>query len=128
MPERKVASTGDQTHNHQVMSPTQSPLSHPGTTSIYEPTKITTIDQHKERKTEKADCSIPKKKFIKDMCILKLQKQKYYNFKHQKQKYYNIKFSFWLHTFLHIRAVTIHSNIRCTEYSFPDKHVLYSSV
>ena len=30
MPERKVASTGDRTHNHQVMSPTRSPLSHPG--------------------------------------------------------------------------------------------------
>ena len=30
MPERKVASTWDQTHNHQVMSPTRSPLSHPG--------------------------------------------------------------------------------------------------
>ena len=29
-PERKVASTGDQTHNQQVMSPTSSPLSHPG--------------------------------------------------------------------------------------------------
>ena len=29
-PERKVASTGDQTHNHQVMSSTRSPLSHPG--------------------------------------------------------------------------------------------------
>ena len=29
-PERKVASTGDRTHNHQVMSPTGSPLSHPG--------------------------------------------------------------------------------------------------
>ena len=29
-PKRKVASTGDQTHNHQVMSPTRSPLSHPG--------------------------------------------------------------------------------------------------
>ena len=27
---RKFASTGDQTHNHQVMSPTCSPLSHPG--------------------------------------------------------------------------------------------------
>ena len=27
---RKVASTGDRTHNHQVMSPTRSPLSHPG--------------------------------------------------------------------------------------------------
>ena len=31
MPEKKkVASTGDQTRNHQVMSPTRSPLSHPG--------------------------------------------------------------------------------------------------
>ena len=30
MPERKVASTWDRTHNHQVMSPTRSPLSHPG--------------------------------------------------------------------------------------------------
>ena len=29
-PEREVASTGDRTHNHQVMSPTRSPLSHPG--------------------------------------------------------------------------------------------------
>ena len=29
-PERKVASTGDRTHNHQVMSTTRSPLSHPG--------------------------------------------------------------------------------------------------
>ena len=30
LPERKVASTGDQTHNHRVMNPTRSPLSHPG--------------------------------------------------------------------------------------------------
>ena len=29
-PERKFASTGVRTHNHQVMSPTRSPLSHPG--------------------------------------------------------------------------------------------------
>ena len=29
-PERKFASTGDQPHNHQAMSPTRSPLSHPG--------------------------------------------------------------------------------------------------
>ena len=29
-PERKVASTGDRTHNQQVMSPTRSPLSQPG--------------------------------------------------------------------------------------------------
>ena len=29
-PERKVASTGYRNHNHQVMSPTLSPLSHPG--------------------------------------------------------------------------------------------------
>ena len=29
-PERKVASTGDRTHNHQVMSLTRSPLSQPG--------------------------------------------------------------------------------------------------
>ena len=32
MPERKVASIGDRTHNHQVMSPTRSALSHPGGT------------------------------------------------------------------------------------------------
>ena len=30
MPERKLASTGDQTHNHQVMSQIRSPLSHLG--------------------------------------------------------------------------------------------------
>ena len=29
-PERKFASTGYRTHNHQVMSPTRSPLGHPG--------------------------------------------------------------------------------------------------
>ena len=29
-PERKVAKAGDRTHNHQVLSPTRSPLSHPG--------------------------------------------------------------------------------------------------
>ena len=28
-PKRKVTSTGDRTHNHQVMSPIRSPLSHP---------------------------------------------------------------------------------------------------
>ena len=28
--ERKVVSTWDRSHNHQVMSPTRSPLSHPG--------------------------------------------------------------------------------------------------
>ena len=33
-PERKFASTGYRTHNHQVMSPTRSPLSHPGQTMI----------------------------------------------------------------------------------------------
>ena len=27
---KKVASAGDRTHSHQVMSPTRSPLSHPG--------------------------------------------------------------------------------------------------
>ena len=30
MPERKFASTGHQTSNHQITSPTRSPLSHPG--------------------------------------------------------------------------------------------------
>ena len=34
-PERKVESTGDRTHNHQVMSPTRSPLSHPGGAGRY---------------------------------------------------------------------------------------------
>ena len=29
-PERKIVSTGSRTHNHQVMSPTRPPLSHPG--------------------------------------------------------------------------------------------------
>ena len=29
-PERKFVSTGDRTHNHQVMGPTRSPLSHLG--------------------------------------------------------------------------------------------------
>ena len=29
-PERNIASTGSQPHNHQVMSPARSPLSHPG--------------------------------------------------------------------------------------------------
>ena len=30
--ERRFASTGDRTHNHRVMSPTLSPLTHPGGT------------------------------------------------------------------------------------------------
>ena len=34
-PERKFASTRDRTHNHQVMSPTRSPLSHPDGTYRY---------------------------------------------------------------------------------------------
>ena len=34
-PERKVPSTGDQTRNHQVMSPTSSPLSHPGGATLF---------------------------------------------------------------------------------------------
>ena len=29
-PERNFVTTGSRTHNHQVMSPTRSPLSHPG--------------------------------------------------------------------------------------------------
>ena len=33
-PERKVPSTGDLTHNHQVMSPTRSPLNHPGEATL----------------------------------------------------------------------------------------------
>ena len=38
-PERKVATTGDRTRNHQVASPTRSPLSHPGggTAELEEP-------------------------------------------------------------------------------------------
>ena len=35
-PERKVASTGDRTHNHQVMSHTRSPLSLSGGAEIHE--------------------------------------------------------------------------------------------
>ena len=35
-PERKFASTGDRTRNHQVRSPTRSPLSHPGCTAVRE--------------------------------------------------------------------------------------------
>ena len=34
MSERKFASYRGQTHNHQVMSPTRSPLSHPGGAEI----------------------------------------------------------------------------------------------
>ena len=33
-PERKSASTGSRTRNHQVMSPTRSPLSHPGGANV----------------------------------------------------------------------------------------------
>ena len=36
-PERKVASTGDRTHNHQVVSPTCSPLSYPCGADIVNP-------------------------------------------------------------------------------------------
>ena len=43
-PERKVASTRDQTHNHQVMSPTRSPLSHPGRATSRREDNSTTND------------------------------------------------------------------------------------
>ena len=33
-PERKFASSGYRTHNHQVMSPTRSPLGHPGGSEV----------------------------------------------------------------------------------------------
>ena len=36
MPERKFASTGYETHNHQVMSATHSPLSHPGGAMLFD--------------------------------------------------------------------------------------------
>ena len=39
-PERKLASTGDQTHNHQVMSPTYSPLRHLGGVHLLEKEKM----------------------------------------------------------------------------------------
>ena len=39
-PERKVASTGDRTHNHQVMSRTSSPLSHPGEGGVVSEKKV----------------------------------------------------------------------------------------
>ena len=40
MPERKFASTGDRTHNHRVMSPTRSPLSHPGGAIVRERVQV----------------------------------------------------------------------------------------
>ena len=44
MPQRKVASTGDRTHNHQVMSPTRSPLSHLGVLDFVYTLASTNID------------------------------------------------------------------------------------
>ena len=46
-PERKFASKGDRTHNHQVLSPTRSPLSHPGraTNNVTNGVKHYTVDQ-----------------------------------------------------------------------------------
>ena len=49
MLERKVASTGNQTHNHQVMSLTRSPLSHPGRTSYG-------LEEHMHTHTLKYHC------------------------------------------------------------------------
>ena len=43
--ERKFASTGDRTHNHQVMSPTRLPLSDPGGAVLW---KIRSIEAKKE--------------------------------------------------------------------------------
>ena len=47
-PERKFASTVSQTHNHQVMSPTCSPLSHPGEALILFHIILTINDPDKE--------------------------------------------------------------------------------
>ena len=48
MRQKEVTSTGDRTHNHQVMSPTRSPLSHPGgaPTSALTETSILYTDGH----------------------------------------------------------------------------------
>ena len=42
-PERKVASTRDRTHNHQVVSPTRSPLSHPGRAKAFKRDQLARI-------------------------------------------------------------------------------------
>ena len=55
-PERKVASTRDRTHNHQVISPTCSPLSHPGGDCQREPMKeISSLKKKKLIMTNKPD-------------------------------------------------------------------------
>ena len=59
-PERKVASTGDRTHNHQVMSPTRSPLSHPGGAPCFVPCQFVQTAQ-----TEMIQCFQPKPWFLR---------------------------------------------------------------
>ena len=53
LPERKFASTGDQTHNHQVMSLTHSPLSNPSGVVIQ--TFIDQIEESFENKVGKGE-------------------------------------------------------------------------
>ena len=53
-PERKVASTWDRSHNHQVMSPTRSPLSHPGGVER-EREREEREEREKEREREKEE-------------------------------------------------------------------------
>ena len=48
-PKRNFASTGSRTHNHQSMSPTRSPLSHPGGAKRkWKENKITTCISEKD--------------------------------------------------------------------------------
>ena len=49
-PEREFASIGDPTHNHQVVSPTCSPLRHPG--------RLTSVEGHWNNKQQ--NCSLSK--------------------------------------------------------------------
>ena len=46
-PEQMFASTGSLTHHHQVMSPTHSPLSHPGGALILDRTKLKAFADNK---------------------------------------------------------------------------------
>ena len=68
-PERKIDSTRDRTHNHQVMSPTRSPLSHPGSARH-------TVEAQKDKKSFRLDQlkPFPNKLWFSRVCSTSLLK------------------------------------------------------
>ena len=68
--ERKFASTRDRIHNHQVMSPTRSPVSHPGRDARRERESERERERERERKRERESLNGKRKTHPLHMSLL----------------------------------------------------------